>query len=89
MSAQLRGCLPLRRKAFLQKAFSEEFEPGKQSRKPESQQASSSSVRPGSFLTCVTATQVQMQSMKGADPALVKLERIRREALQVLESIAE
>lgn len=77
-----------KRKAFLQKAFREEFEPGKQARKAASQQASSSSVRPGSFLTCVTATQAQMQSMKGAESTLAKLEIIRREALQALESIA-
>ncbi|KAL0035493.1 hypothetical protein WJX77_008779 [Trebouxia sp. C0004] len=77
-----------KRTAFLQKAFREEFEPGEQSRKTDSQQASSSSVRPGSFLTCVTATQVQMQSMKGAESTLAKLETIRREALQALQSIA-
>lgn len=76
------------RKAFLQKAFREEFEPGEQSRKADSQHASASSVRPGSFLTCVTATQVQMQSMNGAESTLAKLETIRREALQALESIA-
>ncbi|DBB14614.1 hypothetical protein WJX82_003763 [Trebouxia sp. C0006] len=77
-----------KRKAFLQKAFREEFEPGAQSQKADSQHASSSSVRPGSFLTCVTATQVQMQSMKGAESTLAKLETIRREALQALQSIA-
>jgi len=81
--------LSLCRRAFLHKAFREEFQPGKQMSKSDSQKASSDSVRPGSFLTCVTASVVQMQSMQGAEVTIDKLERIKQEALQVLESIAE
>ena len=84
------GALFACRIAFLQKAFLEEFEPGKKSQamRSSAQQSGAEAVRPGGFLSCVTASKAEMLSMQGVEPTIQKLEVIRQEALKVLESIA-
>lgn len=84
------GALSACRIAFLQKAFLEEFEPGKASQATGAsrQQSGAEAVRPGSFLSCVIASKAEMSSMQGVEPTIQKLEVIRQEALRVLESIA-
>lgn len=52
------------------------------------QQSGAEAVRPGSFLSCVTASKAEMSGMQGVEPTIQKLEVIRQEALRVLESIA-
>ncbi|KAL3148749.1 hypothetical protein ABBQ38_014160 [Trebouxia sp. C0009 RCD-2024] len=77
-----------KRVAFLKKAFLEDFEPGKPVAGASAQQSVPEAVRPGGFLSCVTASKAEMASMKGVETTIRKLDVIRQEALRVLESIA-
>ena len=84
-----RQCM-LCRRGFLQKAFQDEFryESGR-SQSRGAQNNTNKAVRPGSFLTCLTATQFEMNNLKEVDASLARIETIRKEAMQTLEILAD
>ena len=82
------------RRGFLQKAFQDEFrfEPSQVSGRSQSRRAqrnTNKAVRPGSFLTCLTATQFEMNNLQEVDASLARIETIRKEAMQTLEDLAD